>query len=99
MASVKMTFSLDERTASRLNLTAERLNLAKSAVVREAILDYAARAGRMSDKERQHMLRAFDVLTQEIPDRPVEEVDKELEEIRRGRQAGGRGGSVDRDPS
>ena len=99
MAAVKMTFSLDEKTANRLNLTAERLNLAKSAVVREAILDYAARAGRMSDKERRRMLRAFDVYVQEIPDRPVEEVERELEEIRRSRHAGGRGGSLDRDPS
>ena len=97
MATIKMTFSLDEKTANRLNLTAERLNLAKSAVVREAILDYAARAGRMSDKERRRMLRAFDAHIQEIPVRPVEEVEEELEEIRRARQAGGRGGSVDRD--
>lgn len=97
MAIVKMTFSLDEKTANRLNLTAERLNLAKSAVVREAILEYAARAGRMSEKERQHMLRAFDRHTREIPDRPAEEVDRELEEIRRARRAGGRGGSVEGD--
>lgn len=90
-----MTFSLDETTANRLNLTAERLKLAKSEVVREAILDYAARAGQLSDKERRRMLRAFDDHVSKIPDRPVEEVDQELEEIRRARQAGGRGGSVD----
>ena len=95
MASVKMTFSLDETTANTLNLTAERLKLAKSQVVREAILDYAARAGRLSEKERQHMLRAFDDHVCEIPERPVKEVDQELEEIRRARQEGGRGGSIE----
>ena len=95
MASIKMTFSLDEITANRLNLTAERLKLAKSEVVREAILDYAARAGRLSERERQQMLRAFDDHVRITPDRPVQEVDPELEEIRRARQAGGRGGSID----
>jgi hypothetical protein len=90
-----MTFSLDETTASCLNLTAERLQLAKSQVVREAILDYAARAGRLSEKERRRMLRAFDDHVSKIPDRPAEEVDQELEEIRRARHGGGRGGSVE----
>ena len=92
MASIKMTFSLDETTANRLNQTAERLNLAKSEVVREAIHEYADRAGRLSEKERQRLLRAFDDHIPGIPERPVEEVDQELAEIRRARQAGGRGG-------
>jgi len=95
MATVKMTFSLDEVTAKRLNQTAERLGLAKSEVVREAIHDYAARVGRLSERERRRLLRAFDDLVAEIPDRPAEEVDFELEEIRRARQGGGRGGPAD----
>lgn len=95
MATVKMTFSLDEATANRLNQTAERLRLAKSAVVREAIHEYAARAGRLSDQERRVLLRAFDDHVPQIPDRPVEEVDRELEEIRRARWGGGRGGSTE----
>jgi len=94
MATVKMTFSLDEATAARLNQTAERLNLAKSVVVREAIHDYAARAGRLSEKERLRLLRAFDSFVPEIPERPVEEVDEELEGIRQARQGGGRGRSA-----
>ena len=88
-----MTFSLDEATAARLNRTAERLNLAKSQVVKEAIHDYAARVGRLSEKERHRMLGVFDDLIPRIPDRPAEEVDQELEEIRRARRQGGRGGS------
>lgn len=95
MATIKMTFSLDEATAARLNQTAERLSLAKSEVVREAIQEYAARAGRLSEKERQRLLQAFDSFVPEIPERPAEEVDEELAEIRRARQGGGRGGSAE----
>jgi len=91
MASIKMTFSLDEITAQQLNQTAERLKLAKSAVVREAIRDYAARAGQLSEEERQRMLQAFDDHLPQVPDRPIEEVDREIEEIRRTRRGGGRG--------
>jgi len=35
-------------------------------------------------------LRAFDDHVRQIPERPAEEVDQELEEIRRARQRGGR---------
>ena len=52
MATVKMTFSLDEQTASRLNRTAEQLSIPKSQVVREAIADYSAQADRLSPTER-----------------------------------------------
>ena len=90
MATVKMTFSLDELTARRLNQTAERLNLAKSEIVREAIHDYAARAGRLSENERQRLLRAFDEHLPQIPDRPVEAVEQELEDLHRARRGGGR---------
>lgn len=92
MASIKMTFTLDESTADRLNRTAERLHMAKSAVVREAVLEYAERAGRLSDRERLRLLRTFDEYVAEIPARPAAEVDSELDEIRRARRAGGRGG-------
>lgn len=87
-----MTFSLDEDTAVRLSRTAARLRLAKSAVVREAIFEYSERAGKLSETERRHLLRAFDELVPAIPSRPVEDVDAELAEIRRARKAGGRGG-------
>ena len=85
-----MTFSLDEATAHRLNQTAERLKLAKSEVVREAIHDYAARARRLSEKERRRLLEEFDAHLPEIPDRPSEEVDREIQELRNARRGGGR---------
>jgi predicted transcriptional regulator len=90
MASLKMTFSLDETTAAQLARTAERLQTSKSAVVREAVAEYAARAGRMSEAERHKALRAFDELVPRIPQRPASEVDEELAAVRRARRAGGR---------
>ncbi len=90
MAPLKMTFSLDEKTAAQLARTAERLHTSKSAVVREAVAEYAARAGRMSEAERRKALRAFDELVHKIPQRPAVEVDEELASLRRARRAGGR---------
>lgn len=90
MASLKMTFSLDASTAAQLARTAERLQTSKSAVVREAVAEYAARAGRMSETERRKALRAFDELVHKIPERPAIEVDEELASLRRARRAGGR---------
>ena len=91
MATVKMTFSLDRTTAARIDQTAQRLGKAKSEVVREAIADYAARVGRLSESERRELLRNFDRLVPAIPERPVAEVDAELAELRQARRTGGRG--------
>jgi|JI10StandDraft_1071094.scaffolds.fasta_scaffold1260839_1 predicted transcriptional regulator len=90
MASLKMTFSLDETTAAQLERTAERLQTSKSAVVREAVAEYAARAGRMSAAEQRKALRAFDDLVPKIPSRPANAVDEELAALRRERRSGGR---------
>ena len=90
MAPLKMTFRLDETTAAQLARTAERMHTSKSAVVREAVAEYAARAGRMSETERRKTLRAFDELVPRIPHRPAAEVDEELAALRRARRAGGR---------
>lgn len=89
MASVKATFTLDPATAARLARTAERLRRSKSEVVREAILDYSERADRLTEGERLGMLRAFDELVGEIPERPEAEVDAELEAVRESRRRGG----------
>ena len=90
MASVKMTFSLDEATATRLSQTADALRKPKSEVVRDAIEDYADRLGRLSEAERRRLLQAFDELVPDIPARPASEVDKELADLRRSRRQGGR---------
>ena len=90
MATIKVTFTLDAETISRLSAAAERLALPKSAVVREAIRDFSDRAGRLSDRERRRMLQAFDRLVPTIPARPLRDVERELAEVRKARRAGER---------
>jgi hypothetical protein len=87
---VKMTFTFDERTVETLKLTASRLKKPQSVVVREAIQDYAARAGRLSDEERRHMLKVFDRLVTRIPAGSQTEAEAEVAEVRASRRSGGR---------
>lgn len=56
----------------------------------ENIHDLRDRIGKLSERERAHMLRAFDRLVPEIPSRPLAEVEQELAELRRTRRRGGR---------
>ena len=90
MASSKMTFTLDEETAARIHRTAARLGIPKSRVVREAVREYAARVGRLSEEERVRLLAVFDEVVARVPDKPEKEVDRELESVRRARRGGGR---------
>lgn len=87
---VKMTFTLDDETVARLRQSAERLAKPQSAIVREAIADYADRVGRLSERERVRLLGVFDDLVPMIPRRPAKEVDAELRAIRAARRSGGR---------
>ncbi len=88
--TVKMTFTLDQDTSARIDRTALRLGIPKSAVVREAVAEYAARAGRTSEQDRLLMLSVFDDLLARIPLVPAESADPELAALRRARQSGGR---------
>ena len=90
MAKPKATFTLDTTTIRRLEQTADRLSRPKSQVVREAIHEYSERVGRLSERERLRMLRAFDEFVPAIPPRPDKEVQKELRAIRDARRGGGR---------
>lgn len=90
MAALKVTFTFDQATIARLNEAAERLAKPKSEIVREAIHDFHERIGRLSERERLHMLHVFDELVPRIPLRPESEVEKELQAIRQARRAGGR---------
>ena len=87
---VKLTFTFDEETAATLRRTASRLKKPQSAVVREAIQDYAARSGRMSEEERLHMLKVFDRMVARIPSASQTEADAETAGIRAARRTGGR---------
>jgi len=89
MAS-KVTFTLDEETVHRIDDAAERMAKPKSQVVRDAVADYHSRIGKLSESERQRMLKVFDTLVPRIPARPPHEVEDELREVRRARRSGGR---------
>jgi hypothetical protein len=91
MATTKVTFTLDETALSRLQDASVRLALPKSEIVREAIIEFHDRIGRLSERERTSMLRAFDELIPKIPARPVAAVDQELSHLRKARRNGGRG--------
>ena len=90
MALSKVTFTLDEATVRRLQEASARLAKPKSEIVREAILEFYDRIGRLSERERVGMLRAFDELVPKIPPRSAREVDHELLTIRRARKMGAR---------
>jgi hypothetical protein len=90
MASIKLTFSLDADTVGRLRTAAERLRIPQSQVVREAIAEYGARIGRLSDAERVAMLKVFDQLVPAGTARPAAAVDAELRQLRASRRQGGR---------
>lgn len=86
----RATFSLDEATIAEIRRTAARLRKPQSHVIREAVADYAARADRLSEPERLHLLDVLDRLRGPKPARPAAEVDAELAAIRAARRAGGR---------
>ena len=90
MATTKVTFTLDAPALASLNDAAERLSLPKSEIVREAILEFHARIGRLSERERIDMLRALDELMTQVSSRPQADVEHELAEIRSARRTGGR---------
>lgn len=90
MSMVKVTFTLDDQTVSRLRQTAARANKPQSQVVREAVNDYADRVGRLSEAERIRMLATLDTIVSRKPTRPAAHVDDELRAIRAARRSGGR---------
>jgi hypothetical protein len=87
---VKMTFTFDDDTVVTLRRTATRLNKPQSAIVREAIRDYASRTDRLTGEEQKHMLRVLDRVLARRSNRTAREVDSELAHIRKARKSGGR---------
>jgi len=86
----KLTFSVDDQTVRTLKRTAERLQKSQSLVFREAVAEYAARAGRLTHAEQRRMLDAIDRMLERPATRSRAAVTRELLEIRRGRRHGGR---------
>jgi predicted DNA-binding protein len=65
--AIKVTFTLDEGTVTKLNRTAERLSKPKSEVVQEAVAEYYEKAGRLSEAERTRMLGALRKISRTSP--------------------------------
>jgi Arc/MetJ-type ribon-helix-helix transcriptional regulator len=86
----RVTFSLDDATVAQIRQTAARLRTPQSHVVREAVADYAARTGQLSERERQQRMSVLERLRNAKPTRPAGDVDAELKSIRASRKAGGR---------
>jgi hypothetical protein len=90
MATTKVTFTLDRISIQRLEDVADRLAMPKSEIVREAIMEFYDRLGRLSDRERSAMLRTFDEVVPKIAPRSTAAVNRELAEVGQARKAGGR---------
>lgn len=86
----KMTFTLDEASVRHLERAAKRLGIPKSQVIREAVSLYGDQLGRLTESERTERLEAFDRVVPAIPDRPRDEVEHELDSLRKSRRGGGR---------
>lgn len=84
------TLTLDDETIQQIESAPARLGKSQSEFVQEAIAHYRPIADRLSEAERQQMLRAMAILKRLPPSRPDEEVKQELEEIRAARRSGGR---------
>src|SRR5438105_15459473 len=92
----ELTLTLDEQTIQRIESTAERSGKAQSQVVQEAVAGYQAIPDRLTDAERQRMLKALDEMMRTPSPKTAGEVQQELEEIRAARRGGGRRTPVDR---
>ena len=86
----KFTFVFDDQTTKVLRATAARLGKSQSLVVREAVAEYAAHAGRLTDAERRRMLGTLDALVRRSASRPDDAVAAEIRAVRRARRHGGR---------
>ena len=84
----KVTFSLDDETVRTLRMIAERKRKPQSVVVREAIVEYAAKDEKLSDPERARKLQLIRHLRAQPATRDQASVDRELDELRRTRKAG-----------
>lgn len=87
----KMTFTLDADAVRYVDQISERLAVSKSQVVREAISAYHRGLGKLSEEERLRALATFDRLVPAIPERPRDQVEAELAEVRKARKTGSRG--------
>lgn len=83
MATIKVTFALDQATISRLREAAVRMTMPKSEAVRAAIRRILRQDRPAQRWRKAALLRSSDELAPGIPERRVAGVKRELESIRR----------------
>jgi predicted transcriptional regulator len=86
--ATKVTFTLDDETVRHIRKLAEQSRKPQSLIVREAVAHYAAREETLSEDERQAKVAILREIAALPPTRSNEEVDRELEELRRARREG-----------
>jgi len=86
----ELTLTLDEQTIQQIESTAERSEKSQSQIVQEAMAGYQAMPDRLTDAERQRMLKALDEMMRTPSPKTAEEVQQEIEDIRAARRSGGR---------
>jgi len=84
----KVTFSLDDDTVRTLREVAALKRKPQSLVVREAIVEYAAREEKLPDEERQRRLDVLRAVKAQPRTRSKEDVERELRDLRRTRASG-----------
>ena len=84
----KLSFSLDDAAVRTLRETAQRTRKSQSLIVREAIVQYAAREEALPNDERERQLETLRRIKQLPPTRSAADVDRELRQIRRSRRTG-----------
>lgn len=86
---VTMTFTVDDETARTLRTTAGRLRKSQSLVIREAVAEYAARAGRAAGPDAHETLADMTAAITRPTRRSETELDGEIETIRHSGVLGG----------
>lgn len=84
----KVTFTLDDETVRSIRRLAEQARKPQSLIVREAVACYAGREDLLTDDERQQTLAVLRELGEQLPQRPREDVERELSALRDSRQTG-----------
>lgn len=89
--ATKVTFTLDDATVRQIRRLAERGRKPQSLVVREAVAHYAARDQKLAPDERDRQLAVLNELMarpRKAAGKSDVEVDRELRNSRRTRNAG-----------
>lgn len=84
------TLTLSDATIERIESTAENLGKSSSEVIEDLMTQNHKLPDRLSDAERERMLKVLDRIRNRPSSKTDEDVRRELEEIRAARRSGGR---------